>query len=246
MFQPVSSKPNFVAQEHAVLDLWTKTDAFRTLWAMNKGNKRWSFVDGPITANNPWAYTTPGAAPTKTSTSVTTPCRAKTSAGKTASTARACGSRSRWKRSSASKPSATSSVWPGRTSSTCARQRVLNYAAVQTEQSIRLGYWMDWNDPGELRRLSDMLKEDPQPASHRGGPTWPNHRHRGAGRRHVGHAPVGGSYFTFSDENNYQIWALPQDVPRQRLALQRARRHALVRPLRHRHQPARNRHRWLL
>jgi len=26
------------------------------------------------------------------------------------------------------------------------KQRVLRYAAVQTEQSIRLGYWMDWND----------------------------------------------------------------------------------------------------
>ena len=28
------------------------------------------------------------------------------------------------------------------------KERVLRYAAVQTEQSIRLGYWMDWNDPG--------------------------------------------------------------------------------------------------
>src|SRR5690606_25009100 len=42
----------------------------------------------------------------------------------------------------------------------CKRQ-VLNYAAIQTEQTIRLGNWMDWNDPEQLRYLRDMLEEDP-------------------------------------------------------------------------------------
>ena len=41
------------------------------------------------------------------------------------------------------------------------KQRVLTYAARQTEQSIRLGMWMDWNDPDELRRLRDLLAADP-------------------------------------------------------------------------------------
>ena len=41
------------------------------------------------------------------------------------------------------------------------KQRVLTYAARQTEQSIRLGFWMDWNDPDELRRLSEQLAEAP-------------------------------------------------------------------------------------
>ena len=41
------------------------------------------------------------------------------------------------------------------------KQRVLTYAARQTEQSIRLGMWMDWNDPHELRRLRDELADDP-------------------------------------------------------------------------------------
>ncbi len=35
------------------------------------------------------------------------------------------------------------------------KERVLRYAAVQTEQSINLGFWMDWNDPAELRWLAD-------------------------------------------------------------------------------------------
>jgi isoleucyl-tRNA synthetase len=38
---------------------------------------------------------------------------------------------------------------------------VLTYAARQTEQSIRLGMWMDWNDPDELRRLRDLLAAGP-------------------------------------------------------------------------------------
>ena len=41
------------------------------------------------------------------------------------------------------------------------KQRVLTYAALQTEQSIRLGMWMDWNDPDELRRLRDLLGGGP-------------------------------------------------------------------------------------
>ena len=41
------------------------------------------------------------------------------------------------------------------------KERVLKYAAVQTEQSIRLGYWMDWNDPDLLRSLAAKLAQDP-------------------------------------------------------------------------------------
>ena len=47
------------------------------------------------------------------------------------------------------------------------KERVLRYAAVQTEQSIRLGYWMDWNDPDQLRWLADKLVEDPAAGDHR-------------------------------------------------------------------------------
>ena len=42
-----------------------------------------------------WACITPGAAPTRTSSSATTPCSASGSATRTGSTARGCGSRSR-------------------------------------------------------------------------------------------------------------------------------------------------------
>src|SRR5450759_3431050 len=53
MFRPVSSRPDLVAQEHEILTLWRDRRTFARLRAQNAGNERWSFLDGPITANNP-------------------------------------------------------------------------------------------------------------------------------------------------------------------------------------------------
>ena len=86
------------------------------------------------------------------------------------------------------------------------KQRVLTFAARQTEQSIRLGTWMDWNDPAELLRLRDLLAADPaQPATIEGpdGPVTDTVE-MVVGR--LGMPDVGGSYFTFSNENNDLIW----------------------------------------
>ena len=40
------------------------------------------------------------------------------------------------------------------------KKRVLRFAARQTEQSVRLGYWMDWDDPDELRKLAEYVGKD--------------------------------------------------------------------------------------
>jgi isoleucyl-tRNA synthetase len=53
MFNPVDNKPDFIRLEHEVLDFWQKIRAFEKLVEKNRGKKRWSFIDGPITANNP-------------------------------------------------------------------------------------------------------------------------------------------------------------------------------------------------
>ena len=86
------------------------------------------------------------------------------------------------------------------------KQRVLTFAARQTEQSIRLGYWMDWNDPEELRRLRDLLAADPSQVVTVEGPDGPvtDTVEMIVGR--LGMPEVGGSYFTFSNENNDLIW----------------------------------------
>jgi isoleucyl-tRNA synthetase len=86
------------------------------------------------------------------------------------------------------------------------KQRVLTFAARQTEQSIRLGMWMDWNDPDELRRLRDVLAENPAQRVTIEGTKGPvtDTVEMLVGR--LGMPDIGGSYFTFSNENNDLIW----------------------------------------
>src|SRR6267154_1968836 len=42
------------------------------------------------------------------------------------------------------------------------KKRVLTFAARQTEQSVRLGYWMDWDDPATLRKLAGAIGKPEQ------------------------------------------------------------------------------------
>ena len=86
------------------------------------------------------------------------------------------------------------------------KQRVLKYAGVQTKQSIRLGYWMDWNNIEQLELLSEKLETGEAEVITVEGPEGPV---TGTAEQIVGRLglpEMGGSYFTFSNENNFQIW----------------------------------------
>src|SRR5579862_5068730 len=52
-FEKVEPQVDFPARERAVLRFWDERDIFNRLRAKNRGRPRWSFLDGPITANNP-------------------------------------------------------------------------------------------------------------------------------------------------------------------------------------------------
>ena len=52
-FKKVNPKPDFISIEHDILNKWNKDKTFNKLVDKNRGNKTWSFIDGPITANNP-------------------------------------------------------------------------------------------------------------------------------------------------------------------------------------------------
>ena len=52
----IKKAPNevdFIDQEHQTLAFWEEISAFQTLRELHKGKPTWSFIDGPITANNP-------------------------------------------------------------------------------------------------------------------------------------------------------------------------------------------------
>ena len=118
---------------------------------------------------------------------------------------------------------------------TLCKQRVLTYAARQTEQSIRLGMWMDWNDPHELRRLRDLLGADPAAVTTIRGPGGSRHRHRRDARRAAGHARHRRQLLHVQQREQRPDLGLPGRVPPARLAVQGPRHDAVVRALRHRH-----------
>ncbi len=53
MFKAVDPKANFIDIEHKILGFWEEHQIFAKRIALNEGKKHWSFIDGPITANNP-------------------------------------------------------------------------------------------------------------------------------------------------------------------------------------------------
>ena len=52
-FKDVPSKVDFIEQEHDILRFWEDSDAFEKMREIHRGQPTWSFIDGPITANNP-------------------------------------------------------------------------------------------------------------------------------------------------------------------------------------------------
>jgi len=52
IFSPLPDKPDHGALELELLDAWEREGTFEKLRELNRGNPKFSFVDGPITANN--------------------------------------------------------------------------------------------------------------------------------------------------------------------------------------------------
>jgi isoleucyl-tRNA synthetase len=175
----VDPQVDFPARERAVLQWWDEVQAFDKLRTKNKGGPKWSFLDGPITANNPmgvhhaWGRTYKDAYQ-----------RYHAMNGQELRYQNGFDCQGLWVEVEVEKELGLKSkrdienLVPGdrfasidRFVALC-KQRVDKFARVQTEQSIRLGYWMDWDRDGDWDRPPDQRR----------------------------------SYFTMSEENNYTIW----------------------------------------
>jgi isoleucyl-tRNA synthetase len=178
VFQEVPSSVDFPALEREVLAFWARERAFERLVQKNQGKPRWSFIDGPITANNPmgvhhaWGRTYKDLYQ-----------RFHAMLGREQRYQNGFDCQGLWvevevekELREEAKKSLAAGAPPGsvltfeskrdierfgidRFVELC-KERVLKYSHIQTQQSIRLGYWMDWDH----------------------------------------------SYYTMSDENNYTIW----------------------------------------
>ena len=58
MFEPLPEKPDSNALELEVLDRWEREQTFEALREQNRGGPKWSFIDGPVTANKKLAVHT--------------------------------------------------------------------------------------------------------------------------------------------------------------------------------------------
>ncbi|HJW23233.1 MAG TPA: class I tRNA ligase family protein [Candidatus Limnocylindrales bacterium] len=206
MFAPVPTRPDLVAMEHEVLALWRERRTFARLRAQNAGGPRWSFLDGPITANNPMGVHHAWGRSYKDVFQ-----RFHAMLGEDQRWQNGFDCQGLWVEVNVERDLGFTSKRDieafgiAEFVSLC-KQRVLTYAARQTEQSMRLGFWMDWNDPDELRRLAEELAEAPWKETTIQGVNGPvtDSVEMLVGR--LGMPEIGGSYFTFSNENNDLIW----------------------------------------
>jgi isoleucyl-tRNA synthetase len=179
-FEKVDTQIDFPAQERAILDFWQRIDAFNKLREKNRGKPKWSFLDGPITANNPmgvhhaWGRTYKDAYE-----------RYFAMTGHEQRYQNGFDCQGLWVEVEVEKELGLKSkrdienLVPGDRFTSIDRfvqlckQRVDKFARIQTQQSIRLGYWMDWDRDEDWQKPPDQRR----------------------------------SYFTMSEENNYTIWS---------------------------------------
>jgi isoleucyl-tRNA synthetase len=179
-FDKVATEVDFPGLERSILDFWQHADAFAILRKNNHGKPKWSFLDGPITANNPM-----GVHHAWGRTYKDTYSRYFAMTGHELRYQNGFDCQGLWVEVEVekelglrSKQDIENLVPNDRFASidrfvALCKERVNKFARIQTEQSIRLGYWMDWD------RDDDWLKP-------------PDERR---------------SYFTMSEENNYTIWS---------------------------------------
>jgi isoleucyl-tRNA synthetase len=145
-FQPVDTHVDFPAQERALLAWWQDRAILRQYLARNAtAPTRWSFLDGPITANNPmgvhhaWGRTYKDLF-----------CRYHTMLGHCQRYQNGFDCQGLWVEVEVEKELGFKTKRDIERFGIAAfvercKARVLHYAGVQTQQSLRLGYWMDWD-----------------------------------------------------------------------------------------------------
>jgi isoleucyl-tRNA synthetase len=179
-FEKVDPQVDFPARERAVLEFWQRHQIFERLREQNRGKPPWSFLDGPITANNPmgvhhaWGRTYKDAYQ-----------RYFAMTGHELRYQNGFDCQGLWVEVEVEKELGLKSkldieglVSGDRFASIdrfvqLCKQRVNKFARIQTEQSIRLGYWMNWDRDGDWDKPPDERR----------------------------------SYYTMSEENNYTIWS---------------------------------------
>ena len=139
-------KIDFVKNEHEILDYWAKENTFKKLVSKNQKGPKWSFLDGPITANNPmgvhhaWGRTLKDLYQ-----------RYKSMNGFQQRYQNGFDCQGLWVEIEVEKELGIKSkkeveeLGIEKFVNLC-KERVKKFSEIQKNQSIRLGYWMDWEN----------------------------------------------------------------------------------------------------
>jgi isoleucyl-tRNA synthetase len=146
MFTPLPDKPDHPALELEILELWEREQTFEELRRRNAGGPTFSFMDGPITANNP-AGVHHGHGRTLKDVFQ----RYKAMRGFDQRYQNGFDAQGLWVEVEVEKSLGLGSkreieAFGLEEFARRCRDRVAHYAGVLTEQSKRLGMWMDWEN----------------------------------------------------------------------------------------------------
>lgn len=136
----------FVEMEREVLAFWEREQCFQRLRDKNRGKARFSFLDGPITANNPMGVHHAWGRAYKDIFQ-----RFQAMTGHELRYQNGFDCQGLWVEVEVEKELGFKSKRDIEAYGIApfvekCKERVRKYAAIQTEQSVRLGYWMDWDD----------------------------------------------------------------------------------------------------
>ncbi|MGH2713769.1 MAG: class I tRNA ligase family protein, partial [Thermoleophilaceae bacterium] len=146
MFQPLPSVPDHPTLEHEILTWWREQEVFERLRDANRGGPTFSFLDGPITANNPM-----GAHHAWGRTLKDVFQRYKALQGFDQRYQNGFDCQGLWVEVEVEKSLGLNSKREieeyglAEFARRC-RERVAEFAEVITNQSVRLGMWMDWDN----------------------------------------------------------------------------------------------------
>ena len=193
--------------EQEILRFWRENRVFEKLREQTKNGRPWSFLDGPITANNPMGVHHAWGRTLKDMYQRYNAMRCRALRYQNGFDCQGL-----WVEVEVEKSLGLGTKREIREFGIekfvrACKERVLTYAARQTEQSIRLGYWCDWDDPKTLIALRDALADSDRVISVKAPSGLEQTARASETIRKLGCAEYGGSYFTFSDENNYTIWS---------------------------------------
>lgn len=142
----MADKNEFIAMEHEVMKFWEENDCFGKLKAKNAGHERFRFIDGPITANNPM-----GVHHAWGRTLKDTFLRYNAMKGKDCRYQNGFDSQGLWVEVEVEKELGfktkkdIEAYGMDQFTHKCV-DRVKHFSSVITEQSKRLGQWMDWDN----------------------------------------------------------------------------------------------------